>query len=363
MGNRFSSGQFAIAECDRCAQRFKLRQLKRLVIKTKNVDILVCPECWEPDQPQLQLGMYPVDDPQAVRDPRPDFNAYWQSGLNGLQLTGNVGPSPQDTGSPEGGSRVIQWGWNPVGLGDDGGVTPNDLVANGQIGNVTVTSEYICPVPPPEIPTIVSTNAKLIYDFSNCSCYNPGSMVVYDLSGNGNNGSVNSPTTLTGPGYTAHIVLNDTKSLTIPPVITQETEFTYYFVYYGAACTQFNAVGWNGALFSYDSAPVFVPNTNGGGGFGSGNRELGGYTGITNGLFRMDLSGEDEASRIYSYAGGYEGYYSNSLVGSIVPRTSGVTIGGVITTDPELQMVLLYETATAPALNDVYLALKDRFNL
>jgi protein PhnA len=52
MGNRFSSGQFAIAECDRCAQRFKLKQLKRLVIKTTNVNILVCPECfheWHPD--------------------------------------------------------------------------------------------------------------------------------------------------------------------------------------------------------------------------------------------------------------------------------------------------------------------------
>lgn len=26
------------------------------------------------DHPQLQLGMYPVDDPQAVREPRPDIS-------------------------------------------------------------------------------------------------------------------------------------------------------------------------------------------------------------------------------------------------------------------------------------------------
>ena len=55
MPNRFASGKKAIAECDRCGFRYKLKELRQLVIKTKNVNILVCPTCWEPDQPQLQL--------------------------------------------------------------------------------------------------------------------------------------------------------------------------------------------------------------------------------------------------------------------------------------------------------------------
>jgi len=139
MGNRFASAKNSIAECDRCGFRFKLKQLKELVIKTKNVNILVCPECWEPDQPQLQLGMYPVDDPQAVRNPRPDLS-YYQSGLTGLQLTNQTGPAEEDTGTPAGGSRVIQWGWNPVGMGNDQGLTPNVLVMQGQTGTVTVTT-------------------------------------------------------------------------------------------------------------------------------------------------------------------------------------------------------------------------------
>ena len=138
MGNRFASGKYSIAECDRCAQRFKLKQLKGLVIKTKNVNILVCPECWEEDQPQLQLGMYPVDDPQAVRNPRPDSNAYWQSGNNGLQLVNGAGPSQNATGQPEGGSRIFQWGWNPVGGSRDDGLTPNNLAPEGQVGSVTI---------------------------------------------------------------------------------------------------------------------------------------------------------------------------------------------------------------------------------
>lgn len=126
MPNRFASGKKAIAECDRCGFRYKLKELKRLVIKTKNVNILVCPTCWEPDQPQLQLGMYPVDDPQAIRNPRPDVS-YWQSGLN----TNN---------DPSGGSRVIQWGWNPVGLNNPLGLSglENTLIGYGQVGTVTV---------------------------------------------------------------------------------------------------------------------------------------------------------------------------------------------------------------------------------
>jgi hypothetical protein len=128
MPNRFASGKHAISQCDRCNFRYKLKELKRLIIKTKNINILVCPECWEPDQPQLQLGMYPVDDPQAVRNPRPD-TSYVVSG---------IGPD----GSPEGGSRVIQWGWNPVGGARlfDTALTPNDLIAEGYVGTVTITT-------------------------------------------------------------------------------------------------------------------------------------------------------------------------------------------------------------------------------
>lgn len=127
MPNRFASGKYAIAECDRCGQRYKLKELKKITIKTKQVNIKVCPECWEPDQPQLSLGLYPVNDPQAVREPRPD-NSYYQSGLD-------------VEGDPSGGSRVFQWGWAPVGGSrlDDNGLTPNDLILNVEVGTVTVT--------------------------------------------------------------------------------------------------------------------------------------------------------------------------------------------------------------------------------
>lgn len=142
MPSKYSSGKNAIAQCDRCGFRYKLKQLKTLVIKTKNVNILVCPECWENDQPQLLLGMTPVNDPQAVRNPRPDSPGYYQSGLTGIQIISGTGNDVDQTGVPSGGSRIFQWGYNPVGGASnfDAALTPNDLVAIGNVGTVTVTT-------------------------------------------------------------------------------------------------------------------------------------------------------------------------------------------------------------------------------
>lgn len=141
MGNRFASGKNAIAQCDRCNFRFKLKILRREIIKTKNYELLVCPQCWDPDQPQLQLGMYPVDDPQGIRNPRPD-NSYRQSGSTGLQLVNGSANTQNEVGFPSEGSRDFQWGWNPVGgsRGIDDGLTPNNLVLTIQIGTVTVVA-------------------------------------------------------------------------------------------------------------------------------------------------------------------------------------------------------------------------------
>ena len=138
MPTKYASGKNSIAECDRCGQRFKLKELKKLTIKTKQVSIKVCQECWEPDQPQLQLGMYPVNDPQAVREPRPDVS-YQVSGQTGLQILDNNSTSVDAFGSPSGGSRIFQWGWAPVGGARDDGLTPNNLAPQGQVGSVTVT--------------------------------------------------------------------------------------------------------------------------------------------------------------------------------------------------------------------------------
>jgi len=126
MGNRFASGKNSIAICDRCGFQYKLTALKKEVIKTKIYNLMVCDTCWDPDQPQLQLGMYPVDDPQAVRNPRRD--------------TTYITAGPNSQGFLTGGSRDTQWGWNPVGGSQsfDNGLTPNYLALSVQVGTVTI---------------------------------------------------------------------------------------------------------------------------------------------------------------------------------------------------------------------------------
>jgi hypothetical protein len=127
MGNRFASGSRSIAICDRCGFQFKLTNLRKEIVKTKTFNTLVCPDCFDPDQPQLQLGMYPVDDPQAVRNPRRD-TTYVEAGVNAQGFT-------------TGGSRDIQWGWAPVGGSRffDAPLTPNDLVLTIEVGQVTIS--------------------------------------------------------------------------------------------------------------------------------------------------------------------------------------------------------------------------------
>ena len=122
----YASAKLAIAECDRCGWQYKKKRLKEIVIRGENTNWWVCPECWEPDQPQNFVGLYPVIDPQSIQNPRPD-TTYLSSGLT-------------DTGSIGGGSRVIEGGWNPVGMVDNDGLTPNALKAVGSVGDVTVTT-------------------------------------------------------------------------------------------------------------------------------------------------------------------------------------------------------------------------------
>ncbi len=142
MSNRFANGAKAFGFCDVCGFRFDLKRLKNLIVKTKRTAIKACPQCWTPDQPQLQLGMYPVSDPIAIRDPRPDTNTWYQSGTNGLQTDPTTGTGPLQNGYPDDGSRTIQWGWGPIGGSKafDDYLTPNWLASAGQVGTVTVVT-------------------------------------------------------------------------------------------------------------------------------------------------------------------------------------------------------------------------------
>jgi hypothetical protein len=64
------------------------------------------------------------------------------SGTSGLQTNVNGGTTQSGTGTPQGGSRIFQWGWNPVGGASsfDAALTPNNLNLVVQLGTVTVAT-------------------------------------------------------------------------------------------------------------------------------------------------------------------------------------------------------------------------------
>jgi hypothetical protein len=94
----FASGKNARAACDRCGRYYRLPELKGETYKQRPVNNRVCPDCFDPDHPQLMLGTFPINDPQAVRDPRPD-STYT---LSGLDSDGYTAP----------GSRAFPQAWN-----------------------------------------------------------------------------------------------------------------------------------------------------------------------------------------------------------------------------------------------------------
>ena len=72
MSQRFASNKWAHGFCDRCGFRAELRHMRTEVVAGRPNNLKVCDTCWDPDHPQNWLGRYPVDDPQALRDARPD---------------------------------------------------------------------------------------------------------------------------------------------------------------------------------------------------------------------------------------------------------------------------------------------------
>lgn len=72
MTRPFARGERALGICDRCGFTYLLKELKEQVEDARLTGLLVCYECLDEDQPQLQLGKIPINDPQALQNPRPD---------------------------------------------------------------------------------------------------------------------------------------------------------------------------------------------------------------------------------------------------------------------------------------------------
>ncbi len=110
----YASGKYAFGYCDRTGFRYPKKDLVEQIVNQRPTGLLVGKDVVDPDQPQLQLGRVRVDDPQALRNPRPDQSLEQSRKFFAFD--------------PVGGG-VTALGSRTVGL---------DI--EGQIGNVTVTT-------------------------------------------------------------------------------------------------------------------------------------------------------------------------------------------------------------------------------
>ena len=70
--SKFATGKYAHGFCDVCNFRYSLGELTELIRNEVPTGIYACPTCFDSDHPQYRVGKFPIDDPQALRDPRPD---------------------------------------------------------------------------------------------------------------------------------------------------------------------------------------------------------------------------------------------------------------------------------------------------
>lgn len=82
-GGTYAKGSKAYGYCDRCGFRYPLFELKPEYYNRSLRHNRVCPECWDPDHPQLRVGLQPLGDPRPLNDPRPDNGLASSRGLFG----------------------------------------------------------------------------------------------------------------------------------------------------------------------------------------------------------------------------------------------------------------------------------------
>lgn len=72
MAGAFARGKHAVAICDTCGFKGALKDLRHLYVRGVRLSTMACSSCWDKDHPQNFQGKYPVYDPQALRESRPD---------------------------------------------------------------------------------------------------------------------------------------------------------------------------------------------------------------------------------------------------------------------------------------------------
>ena len=119
----YAQGKHALGVCDRCGWAYRYLQLRMEWTGFK-----VCPECYEPKNPQLDPPLLPTD-PESLHQPRPEVS------LPQTQLGVVITTSPTFTTS-----AGVDVGALPATTVDPIGSDFSAEGATGSIGTVTVVT-------------------------------------------------------------------------------------------------------------------------------------------------------------------------------------------------------------------------------
>ena len=112
--SNYANGKHAFGFCDRTGFRYRKKDLVPQIENQRPNGLLVGRDVVDQDQPQLQLGRLNMQDPQAIRNPRPEVGLVESRALAAF--------------NPVGGG-LTEYGTETLGL---------DI--KGEVGKVTVST-------------------------------------------------------------------------------------------------------------------------------------------------------------------------------------------------------------------------------
>ena len=124
----YAKGKYAFGFCDRTGFRYPLKDLVPEYRNGVKTGFLVGRDVVDPDQPQNFLGRIKINDPQSLRNPRPDTALLASRGIVGFNPVGN--PAVIATGSV---GRVS------VSISETDANLITGVSATGAVGSATVS--------------------------------------------------------------------------------------------------------------------------------------------------------------------------------------------------------------------------------
>jgi len=111
----YAKGKYALGVCDRTGFVYKLKDLRNQVVDQRRTGLMVGKDVLDKDQPQYQIGRLNINDPQGLRNARPQKD---------LELTRGT------------------HAWNPIGGWNSayGASYLNNMVMRGHVGKLKITT-------------------------------------------------------------------------------------------------------------------------------------------------------------------------------------------------------------------------------